>query len=127
MLGTHIHHVATSAQRAGGSVTMQEVAMDAIDYVQQHGFGDNINTEPKQKEDQHQSAQIGDLYNQALSNYNDFGTFQLALSNSMTGRSYDWDEDQFRKVLKAIIKFECSTSTPRSECINEWEEYMNDN
>lgn len=40
MLGAHIHHVASSAQRAGGSATMEEVAQDAIEYVRQHGFGD---------------------------------------------------------------------------------------
>ena len=39
MLGAHIHHVANSAQDAGGNTTMEDVAKDAIHYLRQHGFG----------------------------------------------------------------------------------------
>jgi len=38
MLGSHIHHVASSAQGAGGTASMDEVAADAIEYVREHGF-----------------------------------------------------------------------------------------
>lgn len=36
MLGNHIHHLASSAQAAGGTATMHDVADDAIQYVTQH-------------------------------------------------------------------------------------------
>ncbi|UHQ96422.1 hypothetical protein [Natrinema halophilum] len=46
MLGAFIHHVASSAQRAGGSATMEEVAHDAIEYLRHHGFGhQNLRTD----------------------------------------------------------------------------------
>lgn len=39
MLGAHIHHIAESAQAAGGTATMEDVADDAIEYVRAHGLG----------------------------------------------------------------------------------------
>lgn len=125
MLGTHIHHVAASMQQAGVQMTMEDTAVDAINYVRQHGPSSNDTKEESAQTKTPESVQIGELYSKALANYDDLGTFQLALSNAMSGRSYEWDQDEFKTVLKALVKFSCSTSTPRDECPDEWDEYMN--
>lgn len=74
--------------------------------------------------DPEQAERIGTLYAKALSNYDKFGTFQLALSNSMAHRSYNWDLDQFERVLAAMVEFESSTSVPRDENWEAWDRYM---
>ena len=67
-----------------------------------------------------QSERIGELYAEALSNYDDFGDFQLALSNGMSGRSYNWNVDQFEIVLEVMCELEYSTRVPRDEDWKRW-------
>lgn len=55
---------------------------------------------------------IGELYGEALSNFDDFGDFQLALTNAMTYRSYDWSKDQFKTVLERFVEAEVSCQSP---------------
>lgn len=71
-----------------------------------------------------QAEHIGELYAECLKQYDGFGTFQLALSNSMSYRSYNWDIDQFERVLKAIVELDLSKNPPQEEKPDEWREFM---
>lgn len=72
---------------------------------------------------QEQAERIGELFGEALSNYDDLGAFMLALSNSMTGRSYEWDVDEFETVLTGLVKDEISSTVPYNE---RWERRLLD-
>lgn len=71
-----------------------------------------------------QAKRIGALYGEALSNYDDLGTFQLALSNAMTYRSYNWDIDKLENVLTVMVEMECSTNPARNEDYEQWDWMM---
>lgn len=68
------------------------------------------------------ATRIAGKYAKALENYDDLGTFQRALSNSMTGRSYEWDIDEFETVLSAMAELGVSTGVPRNEDPDRWDE-----
>lgn len=53
-----------------------------------------------------QAERVGELYGEALENFDDFGAFQRALSNAMTYRSHNWDIDEFERVLSWFIDAE---------------------
>lgn len=69
-----------------------------------------------------QAQRIGELYARCLRRYDDFGTFQMALSNSMSYRPYNWDIDQFERVLTVMDELETSTNPPRQEDWETWDE-----
>lgn len=53
-----------------------------------------------------QAERIGAMYGQAVANFDTLGDFQLAVSNAMTYRSYNWDGDEFETVLSRFIEAE---------------------
>lgn len=65
--------------------------------------------------DPDQAERIADLYAEALSNYDELGRFQLALSNCMAYRSFNWEADRFEKVLKFMVEVDAETLTPKSK------------
>lgn len=61
----------------------------------------------------------------AYANYDDMGTFQTALSNAMTGRSYNWDAVMYEAVLHVMQDHDVSSQTPAHE-VDDWRNKVED-
>lgn len=62
--------------------------------------------------DEERAERIGELFGEALSNFDDAGTFFRALDNRMIGRSYTWGADEIESVLEAFVEHEVDSNPP---------------